>query len=329
MHPNGKASYPTGPGNKSNFRRCSMKCVTRLVLSVICLIGLFELRPAPQLAAAPTAVPLDWYTGIIQADTSGMNWFNYGVRPSIAVSPLTHSPHVSYYDAGGSDTSLRRAYRLDTPTGNCNGGILNGPSIGWQCTTIATEGDPGQYSAIAFEKNLSGNYGIAYANPAHGKFTFNRYNSNEQLIDSELVTTGDNESRFASLAYYGSQPYTANYLFKYVSYDASYRTSLVAYTSGSSDPYLGGAVRQYSSGSSTPMTLGYYPSIDVGSPGNPRIAFRNESGGLAFAEFTGSGSEASCAMSGGDYNRYWACSVIDPTAMTYYKTSDSNCRSPD
>lgn len=74
-----------------------------------------------------------------------------GQYTSIAFAP-DNTPYVSYYDAAGNN-NLRLAYFVGSG-GNCD---TTGGSDAWQCTTIESTNDVGQYSSLSF-----GNDGVPY-----------------------------------------------------------------------------------------------------------------------------------------------------------------------
>lgn len=285
-----------------------MRYLKRFISNAICLGGLLVLQPTQQAAAEPTVPPLSWYIGTIQADVSGSYSHNYGWRPSIAVSPVTGGPYVSSYDS--VQTSLDLAYRMETPSGSCNGGANDGPAIGWQCSVIDAAGNAGDTSDIAFEGNSTGRYGIAYDDPANNKLTYRRYESNGQLLGTIVPSNSFSIVRFASLVYYDSTAYMAHFGFNG---SGPYWSGLRYLTSADSSS---GAVEVWQHGSPPALTVGYYPSIDIDSNGKESIAYRSVgTGALRFAQHTGTGSESSCELAGSK-NTVWRCQTVDPTVLT-------------
>jgi hypothetical protein len=276
-----------------------MNRLKNFVPSLVLLGALLAVCSVPRAGAEPNAVsPLNWYIGTIQADLSGTGYYDYGVRPSIAVHPLTGSPHVSFYDAG-TLTFLSDAFRLETVAGSCNGGISNAvppsPPSGWHCPSIDATGDSGYDSAVAFE--TSGAYGIAYNDPANGTLTLKRYDQYESPIGTSVIASSLTHRSFASLAFNGSTPYVA--------YNGWYSSGTGLYANSDQITWY----------AAQPVVATAFPSIDVGSNSKPRIAFRHTAtGDLRFAEYTGSGSENSCPKSyNQNINPNWACSTVDVT----------------
>ena len=268
----------------------------RFVLSVIFLGGLFALGPTPQVAAEPAVIsPLNWYIGAIQADMSGTGYYDYGVRPSIAVHPVTGSPHVTFYDAG-TETFLSMAFRLETVSGNCNGGVTGGPFIGWHCPSIDATGDSGYDSAIAFE--TSGAYGIAYNDPANGNLMLKRYDQFESPTGTTTLRSSLTHRSFASLAFNGTTPYVAH--------NGWFSSGTGLYVNGTD---------QITWVTTQPVVGVAFPSVDVDGTGKPRIAYRaTATGDLNVATYTGSGGESSCPKSNNqNINPNWACSTVDVT----------------
>ena len=273
-----------------------MKRLTSLMLSLMILSGSWGQLPARSALAKPAAVsPLNWYVATLQADMSGTNYYDYGVRPSIAIHPVTGSPHITFYDAG-TLTFLSMAFRLETVNGNCNGGLNGGPFIGWHCPSIDATGDSGYDSAIAFE--TSGAYGIAYNDPANGNLILKRYDQDESPIGTTTIRSSLTHRSFASLAFNGSTPYVAH---------VGWFSSGVGLYDNGTDQITWYAAQ--------PTNGPAFPSVGVDGTGKPRIAFRaTATGDLDVATYTGSGSESSCPKSYmQNINPNWACATVDYT----------------
>ena len=280
---------------------------------VVILLGvLLAVRSTPGAGAESIVVsPLDWYIGTIQKDMSGTGFYDYGIHPSIAVHPLTGSPHVTSFSAGTGLKFLTNAFRLENIAGNCNGGISEPPVpfIGWHCPSIVTESSEnlGYDSAIAFD--ASGNYGIAYK--ANGKFTLKRYDKYESPTGTtDYATTLTSDRSFASVAYdsFGTA---------FIAYDGWFSggSGLYTYRLPDSNGYNSYPEIEYYAAPS--LTVGNkFPSIDVTFPLNmARIAYQTFAlGYLNYAENVSSGTETSCRKSyNANVNPYWRCFTVDAT----------------
>ena len=264
------------------------------------LLGALIAVPAgpPTVAESNAISPLNWYVTTIQADMSGSGYYDYGVRPSISIHPLTGSPHISFYE-GATETFLLEAFRLETVAGSCNGGVNNAvppqPPTGWHCPTLDATGNSGYDSAISFE--TSGAYGIAYFDSANGTLKLKRYSQLDAPVSTTTIQSSLTQRSFASLAFNGSSPYVA--------YNGWFSSGTGLYVNSDQIEWY----------ATQPQIGTAFPSIDIGSTGKPSVAFRaTASGDLKFANYTGSGSEHSCTKSFNEnINPNWACSTIDVT----------------
>ncbi len=98
---------------------------------------------SPDLVASSILQSASWtLTTVDGNDTNDLGQFS-----SVVVDPNTGVAYASYYDATGKDL---RVARWVGSGGNC------GPNGSWNCKTVDSDGDVGQYSSLAIQPGIGG-----------------------------------------------------------------------------------------------------------------------------------------------------------------------------
>ncbi len=267
-------------------------------------------QPAPFGVAALLPATAPWFTQYVQHQVDPTS-LEVGEHNSIAFSPVTHQPHIAYYDATNQDLIL--ASPVAPGEGNC------GENEDWWCRVVDGDGlegrssdDVGKYSSIAFWKsgNVIGHWklGISYHNATDYSLRYAVYSC--ALLTCEWsftdIDTGIafiNIGLYTSLQYdFAGNPHIAYYSANSIAPDADVVKYATFVDNGSGDcgPDNDWACDVVDSGDG----VGKYASLDLNYEGQVYIAYYDQSAGdLKYAYYAGIGNCGS--------GNVWYCTTID------------------
>ena len=121
-------------------KRTCIGLIIAVILSIL-VIGIVA-GQSMQSTSSPPPATLPWVMKTVDAPSGG----TAGQYNSVALSPETGKPYISYYDATHSE--LRLSYPVAS-SGNC------GPNNSWSCEVVDTSGNVGQDNAVDYYYNSS------------------------------------------------------------------------------------------------------------------------------------------------------------------------------
>ena len=281
--------------------------VLAILVGILGNTGVVRADPTGEKTAAAASVSsaatAAWFTDWITSSTTVSD----GIHVSIAFDPGSGTPIVSYYDATNGNLMLASPV---SSGGNC------GPNNSWWCRAVVTLGDVGQYSSIdIYAGGIIWKLGIAYYDNTNHSLKYAEYYCpfdcawTYTTVDSS-ADLGDDIGKYASLKFDSTgDPHIAYYVyddFDSLFFPGGYYLKYAHYVGGSSSNCGGGAWRcDTVDSSSTFQQTGLYPSLDLNSANQARIAYYNAfNGNLRYAWAGASGGN--CGPS-----NTWQCDTID------------------
>jgi hypothetical protein len=279
-----------------------MKLVRIVALLTLLSLVFTQRSVAPtQAAEALTNTPAtpnatgDWSITEIDDASSVM-----GLRPAIAINPLTQQPLVTHFDQ--TNSRLGVAARAANGQGNC------GTNSGWICTVPDSNG-AGYQSSIDFKAN--GDYAIAYSfsnKPQINLLEKTGLNTTVDLINWP-TSSGSLDYPGVKFAADGTPRITYHEYWPYTQEDGSVNRVIYNYP----NPGFPGEWSNYQAGHSdgntdSATTHGVNASLDISLNNQAGVAYRSrpqigDASGLMYSEYRDSGS---C-------EQHWDCLMVDPS----------------
>lgn len=268
-----------------------------------------------QTAPASAATNPNWWVRTIDTGLAGVAT---GQRPSIAINPATNKPYVTYYDA--TYGKLRLAMNNGT-TQYCLGTAAEGNPDGWYCTTIQSGNQAGYRSAIAFEQNNSGSFGVLYSKPEIAAINLARYATSGVLYSHQTIgddvgpaENGTDQNTYPALVFADSTPNVAYLHTRYSVMFDEYNASFIGQAVPEDDHHL---LIEYLVADQPPSPAGEFVSLDQAYYGDMQVAYRGSvADQLKWAGQTETTQHTGCLGNGHDKKKNWQCQVVDPTAST-------------